>query len=140
MLELLARRLGRTGFDIVPIGGAHAIRRFVAGLGSDTRVRGLCDEREAPLFERALDDVFVCRPDLEAELIRALGAERVVDLIDDSFRTLQQQPFHRDRPLDAQVHRWLRSVSTRAHRYLPVLVEALDLDRIPEPLEQVLCV
>jgi hypothetical protein len=101
-------------------------------------VRGLCDEREAHLFQRVLDDVHVCVPDIEAELIRALGPERVVELVDESFRTLQQQPFHRDRPLDAQLHRWLRSISTRSPRYLPLFVEALDLDRIPAPLVGVL--
>jgi hypothetical protein len=139
VLELLAQRLGRSGFEIVAIGGAHAIRRFVAGLGSETRVRGLCDEREAPIFERVLDEVFVCRPDLEGELIRALGVERVLELVDGSFRTMQLQPAQRGRPLEAQLHRWLRSISTRSHRYLPIFVEALELDRIPEPLDRVLC-
>jgi hypothetical protein len=141
VLELLAGRLGIALDDIsiVPIGGAHAIRRFVADLGPDTHVRGLCDEREAHLFRRVLDDVQVCVPDLEGELIRALGPERTLELVDASFRTMQLQPFHRDRPLDAQLHRWLRSVSSRSHRYLPIFVEALDLDRVPEPLERVLC-
>jgi len=141
VLELLAARLGIAldGMSIVPIGGAQAIRRFVADLGPDTHVRGLCDEREAHLFRRVLDDVYVCVPDLEGELIRALGPERVLELVDDSFRTMQKQPHQRDRPLDAQLHRWLRSVSSRYHRYLPVFVEALDLDRVPEPLRAVLC-
>jgi hypothetical protein len=141
VLELLARRLGvpLDEVSIVPIGGAHAIGRFVADLGPDAAVRGLCDEREAHLFRRVLDDVHVCTPDLEGELIRALGPERVLGLVDDSFRTMQLQPHHRGRPLDAQLHRWLRSVSTRSHRYLPIFVEALDLDRVPEPLRAVLC-
>lgn len=144
VLETIMRRQGRDaeaeGIEIVPIGGAHAIRRFVASLGSEARVRGLCDEREAPLFRRVLgdDDVFVCIPDLEGELIRALGVERVLAIVDrNSFRTLQRQPAQRDRPVDAQLHRWLRSISDRK-RYLPPLVEALDLDEIPEPLAGVL--
>jgi hypothetical protein len=141
VLELLAGRLGVALDDttIESIGGAHAIRRFVADLGSDVHVRGLCDEQEAHLFRRVLTDVHVCIPDLEGELIRALGPERVLELVDASFRTMQLQPFHRDRPLDRQLHRWLRSVSSRSHRYLPVFVEALDLDRVPAPLERVLC-
>jgi hypothetical protein len=141
VLELLAHRLGVPLDDvsIVPIGGAHAIRRFVADLGSDVHVRGLCDEREAHLFRRVLDDVYVCVPDLEGELIRALGPERVLEPVDGSFRTMQLQPFHRGRPLEAQLHRWLRSVSSRSHRYLPIFVEALDLVRVPEPLRAVLC-
>jgi hypothetical protein len=145
VLEAIARRAGRDlaaeGIEIVSIGGAHAIRRFVAGLGSDVRVRGLCDANEAHLFRRVLDDVFVCSPDLEGELIRAVGVDRVLELIDRrSFRTLQQQPAQRDRPLEAQVHRWIRSISDRGPRYLPLLVDVvIDAGRVPEPLEQVLC-
>src|SRR5215510_13655347 len=81
VLELLARRRGRDlaadGIEIVPIGGAHAIRRFVSELPPDTAVRGLCDANEAHLFRRVLDDgdVYVCSPDLEGELIRALGVD-----------------------------------------------------------------
>lgn len=141
VLEIVARRLriDLRRVSIVPIGGAHAIRRFVAGLGSEVAVRGLCDEREAHLFRRVLGDVHVCVPDLEGELIRALGvpaAEAVIDL--DSFRNFQQQVAQRGRPADAQLHRWLRSSSTRYHRTLPLLVEALAVDRIPEPLVAVL--
>jgi hypothetical protein len=141
VLETLARRLGRSLDDIsiVSIGGAQAIRRFVAGLGSDTDVRGLCDEREAYLFRRVLADVYVCAPDLEGELIRALGVERLLELVDrDSFGRFQQQLAQRGRPIDAQLHRWLRSSHVRYQRYLPRLLEALDLDRIPEPLAGVL--
>jgi hypothetical protein len=145
VLEAIARRAGRDlaaeGIEIVSIGGAHAIRRFVAGLGSDVRVRGLCDANEAHLFRRVLDDVFVCSPDLEGELIRAVGVDRVLELIDRrSFRTLQQQPAQRDRPLEAQVHRWIRSISDRGPRYLPLLVDVgNDAGRVPAPQEQVLC-
>jgi hypothetical protein len=141
VLELIAQRLGRDGLEIVAIGGAHAIRRFVAGLGSEVGVRGLCDENEAWLFRRALpaDQVFVCTPDLEGELIRAVGTERMLELADSSFRTLQQQPAQRGRPVDAQLHRWLRSINERSKRLLPVLAElAVELDRVPQPLEAVL--
>jgi hypothetical protein len=139
VLELLARRIGLDAPTIAPIGGAHAIRRFVAGLGSETAVRGLCDEREAHLFRRVLDDVCVCVPDLEGELIRALGVARVEAIVDvESFRRFQQQPAQRGRPVDAQLHRWLRSSHVRYARHLPLLVEALELDRIPAPLLGVL--
>jgi hypothetical protein len=143
VLELVARRLGRDlgseGMEIVPIGGAQAIRRFVAALPSGTRVRGLCDENEAYLFRRVLEDVHVCVPDLEGELIRALGVERVLEIVDrGAFAKMQQQPAQRGRPLELQLHRWLRSSSVRFHRYLPQLAEALDLDHIPAPLRDVL--
>ena len=147
VLELLARRQGRDlaadGIEIVPIGGAHAIRRFVAGLPAGMTVRGLCDENEAAVFRRVLDDVYVCVPDLEGELIRALGVEGVEAVLAaagglPSFRMFQQQPAQRGRPVEPQLHRWLRSSSTRFHRYLRLLVEALDLERLPQPLAEVL--
>jgi hypothetical protein len=78
-------------------------------------------------------------PDLEGELIRALGVDRVLELVDaDAFRTMQRQPAQRGRPVEQQLHRWLRSSSSRFHRYLRLLVEALDLDRVPQPLDAVL--
>jgi hypothetical protein len=149
VLELLARRRGRDlaaeGIEIVPIGGAHAIRRFVSELPSPTAVRGLCDANEAHLFRRVLDDadVSVCAPDLEGELIRALGVEAVEAVVVDagdlrSFRKFQHQPAQRGRSLEPQLDRWLRSISSRYKRYLPLLVGALDLERIPEPLDEVL--
>jgi len=149
VLELLARRQGRDlaaeGIEIVPIGGAHAIRRFAAELPPGTIVRGLCDENEARVFSRVLDDVYVCVPDLEGELIRALGVDGVEAVLAAagglaSFRMFQQQPAQREnpRPVEAQLHRWLRSSSTRFHRYLQLLVEALDLERVPQPLAGVL--
>jgi hypothetical protein len=146
-LELLARRGGRDlaaeEIEIVPIGGAHAIRRFVSGLPPGTTVRGLCDENEAHVFRRVLDEVYVCVPDLEGELIRALGIDVVEAVVAaggglSSFRTFQRQPAQRGRPLDAQLHRWLRSSSRRFYRYLRLLVEALDLEQVPAPLAAVL--
>ena len=139
VLETISRRLGRDlaaeAIRIQAIGGAHAIRRFVAELGSDVTVRGLCDEHEQHLFRRVLDHVFVCAPDLEGELIRAIGVERMLELVDRiSFATMQRQPAQRGRPVELQLHRWLRSISSRYHRYLPVLAEAVELDRVPAPL------
>jgi hypothetical protein len=143
VLERISRRLGRDleaeRISIQAIGGAHAIRRFVAELVPDVAVRGLCDENEEHLFRRVLDDVYVCVPDLEGELIRAIGVERMLEIVDrDSFETLQRQPAQRGRPLELQLHRWLRSISSRYHRYLPILVDALEPDRVPAPLAGVL--
>jgi hypothetical protein len=147
VLELLARRRGRDltaeGIEIVPIGGAHAISRFVAELSPGKTVRGLCDANEEYLFQRVLDDVYVCAPDLEGELLRALGVETVQAVVADtgdlrSFRKFQHQPAQRGRPLEPQLDRWLRSSWRRYQRYLPLLVEALDLDQVPHPLDEVL--
>jgi hypothetical protein len=143
VLEMIARRLGRDlaaeGIAIEAIGGAHAIRRFLAGVASDVAVRGLCDANEQHLFDRVLDDVYVCDPDLEGELIRAIGIERMLEIIDrGSFARMQHEPDQRGRPIDRQLHRWLRSSSSRYHHYLPVLAAAIELDRVPTPLREVL--
>jgi hypothetical protein len=147
VLELLARRRGRDlaaeGIEIVPIGGAHAISRFVAELPRGTAIRGLCDANEEYLFRRVLDDVSVCAPDLEGELLRALGVETVRAVVAEtgdlrSFLKFQHQPAQRGRPLEPQLNRWLRSSWRRYQRYLPLLVEALDLDQVPQPLDEVI--
>ena len=147
VLELLARRRGRDlvaeGIRVAPIGGAHAIARFVTELPPRTVVRGLCDANEAYLFRRVLDDVFICTPDLEGELMRALGVGAIQEIVDragdaPSFRKFQQQPAQRGRPLEAQLNRWWRSSWRRYKSYLPLFVESLDLDRVPQPLDEVL--
>jgi hypothetical protein len=52
-----------------------------------------------------------------------------------AFRTYQKQPAHRDRPLPEQLHGFMWN---RKQRYAVLLVEALDLDRVPRPLDRVL--
>jgi hypothetical protein len=86
---------------------------------------------------------FVCDPDLEAELIRALGADAVLEVAEaqgdlGAFRTLQKQAAWQGRPVEAQLRRWLGSGGRRKIRYARLLVDALDLDRVPRPLDRVL--
>src|SRR5436190_10287656 len=79
LLRLAERRrrdLAAEGVDVVAIGGAHALGRFLASLDArDLKLVGLCDAGEAEHFRRALGPApcFVCDRDLEDELIRALG-------------------------------------------------------------------
>ena len=78
-LEAVAERLGLEldGIEIVPIGGAQAVSRAAAEYDG-VRLVGLCDVGEERYFRRALgNSVFVCAADLEDELLRALGPERV---------------------------------------------------------------
>ncbi|MFY1672316.1 TOPRIM nucleotidyl transferase/hydrolase domain-containing protein [Plantactinospora sp. WMMB334] len=147
---------------VVPIGGAHAIGRFLTGLGplgGRVRLAGLCDRREEELFRRGLAarlgasapfggmeylGFHVCVDDLEDELIRAVGAAAVEVLFDaegdlGSFRSLQAQPAWRGRPLDAQMRRFLGSGSRRKLRYARLLVEtAVGRDGLPRPLDALL--
>jgi hypothetical protein len=52
-----------------------------------------------------------------------------------AFRTYQKQPAHRARPLEEQLHGFMWN---RKQRYAVLLVEALDLTRVPRPLDRVL--
>lgn len=143
-IETLARRRGRDlvaeGVAVLAIGGAQAVGRALREWDG-ARVAGLCDAREAHVFVRALGDgAYVCDPDLEGELVRALGAERVLELVEargqlGSFLTYQKQPAKRSSPLEQQVHGWLHNWKVR---YAAPLVEALDLARVPPPLDGVL--
>ena len=165
-LEALAVRRGRDlaaeRVSIVPIGGAQAIGRALRELGPaghGLRLAGLCDLGEEPDFRRALERAglgpagtraeleaqgfFVCERDLEDELIRAVGAETVEAVAAAEgdlrpFRTLQHQPGWRGRPVEEQLRRWLGSGGSRKVRYATLLVEALDLERTPRPLDGVL--
>src|SRR3546814_13222952 len=65
------------------------------------------------------------------EVIDAAGELR-------SFRTLQQQPAQRDRPIEAQLHRFMGSKGGRKVRYARLLVDALDLAAVPRSLDAVL--
>lgn len=146
-LEAAARRLGRNlpaeGVEIVPIGGAQAVRR-VAAAYSGVRLVGMCDAGEERYFRNALGEaVFVCTADIEDELIRALGPHRVEAVLaaqDDleTFRNFQNQPYWRGRPVDSQLRRWLQASDNRGKRYPPLLIDALDPAEIPPPLAGVL--
>ncbi|WP_243706325.1 TOPRIM nucleotidyl transferase/hydrolase domain-containing protein [Micromonospora sp. KC721] len=147
---------------ILPIGGAHAIGRFLtrlAPLGARVRRAGLCDLREEELFRRGVAaqvgspltrtdmeqlGFYVCVQDLEDELIRAVGVPQVVELFDSygdlrSFRSFQSQPAWRGREPEAQIYRFLRSSSVRNLRYARLLVEAaVGRGTLPRPLDALL--
>jgi hypothetical protein len=146
-LEAVAPRLGldlaRDGVEIVPIGGAQAIRRAFVPYQGD-RVAGLCDAGEERWFRRVLGDAtYVCVEDLEDELLRAVGTSRVEDVLAaqgdlETFRHFQNQPYWRGRPVEAQLRRWLQASDRRGTRYPPLLVAALEPAEIPQPLAGVL--
>jgi len=145
-LEAVARKLALDldGIEIVPIGGAQAVRRAAAEYDGD-RVVGLCDYGEERYFRRVLgDSTYVCDKDLEDELIRALGVDRVQEVVDtqgelETFRQFQQQLYWRERPIEHQLRRWLQN-GGRHHRYPPLLVEAMKPEEIPRPLVDVLTI
>jgi hypothetical protein len=143
-LEAVARRLALEldGVEIIPIGGAQAIRRAAARYEGE-RVAGLCDVGEERFFRRVLGDAtYACVEDLEDELIRALGADRVQEVVAaegelETFRSFQNQVFWRDKPVERQLRRWLQN-GGRYLRYPPLLIEAMEPEQIPAPLAGVL--
>ena len=165
-LETLALRRGRNldveRIAIVPIGGAQAIGNFLDRFGprgENVKLAGLCDAGEESDFRRGLERAglgtdltraemerlgfYVCDADLEDELIRSLGAaavERVVDAQGElrSFRTLQKQAVWHGRATEEQLRRFMGSGARRKIRYARLLVDALDLDHVPRPLDRVL--
>ncbi|MCW2762382.1 MAG: hypothetical protein JWR85_2583 [Marmoricola sp.] len=148
--------------EVVNLGGATNVGRFLEDLrdtGRRPRLAGLYDAAEERYFRRGLErgghgpvpdrarleelGFFACRTDLEDELIRALGAPAVESVVERqgelmSLRILQRQPAQRGRTVEQQLHRFLGTRSGRKSIYARLLVQALDLDRVPPPLEAVL--
>ena len=137
-LEVLSARLGVELPRIVTVGGASGARRAISEL-SDQSVVGLVDANERALFERVIERVYVCDPDLEGELVRALGVDEGEAVIAEqgeleSFRRLQNQPAQRVRSVEAQLARLFGGRSGNKIRYAGLLAAAVPLDRVPAPL------
>jgi hypothetical protein len=156
------RNLDDEGITMVAIGGATKIWRFLDLLGPHglkPRLAGLCDVGEERHFRRALEQTgfgadlsrsdmqtlgfYVCNADLEDELIRSLGVDAILKVVVEQgdlsrFQAFQRQPEWREQNHTAQLHRWLGVGARRKIFYANLLVNALDLDRVPEPLDRLL--
>ena len=165
-LEALAKRRGRSldaeGISILPIGGSKNIKTFLDQFGPqglNVRLAGLYDAAEEGDFRRGLERAglgsnlsragmerlgfYACVADLEDELIRSLGAagvERVIEANGElgALRSFQSQPQWRGRSQEAQLRRFFGTHSGRKIESGALLVEALDLNRVPRPLDLVL--
>jgi len=165
-LEVLARRRGRDlereGVQVVAMGGATNVGHYLdrygpRGLGIE--VAGLYDSAEERFFAQGLARAglgvglsraelqecgfFGCTADLEDELIRAIGARQVEQLVEAqgeiaSFRRLQRQPALRERSLHDQLRRLMSGRSGGKLRYAGIMAGAVDLQRVPRPLDAVL--
>ncbi|HTJ69564.1 MAG TPA: TOPRIM nucleotidyl transferase/hydrolase domain-containing protein [Actinospica sp.] len=163
-LAVLADRRGMdlaaVGIEIVSMDGitniGHHLERY-HGSGRDVLVTGLYDDAEERFVRRGLSRVgldggsarleelgfYACSPDLEDELIRALGPAAVEELVAASgelrsFRRLQRQPAQRTRSLHDQLRRLMGGRSGGKERYAAVMAGAVPLDRVPRPLDAVL--
>ncbi|MGW3206052.1 TOPRIM nucleotidyl transferase/hydrolase domain-containing protein [Streptomyces sp. NPDC001135] len=147
------RNLAAEGVCVLAMGGAMSVGRFARLLGPPGLglcLTGLCDERERGYYARGLEragaaqrEFFVCAADLEDELIRALGVTRVEELVRAegdlrALRTFLRQPAQQGRTSQQQLRRFLGTKKGRKIRYGRVLVEALDPDRTPAPLDGLL--
>jgi hypothetical protein len=162
-VRALAQRWGHDldaeGVSIVALGGYGNVGRFLerygpSGLG--VRLAGLYDRPEERHFKRELAQArfgsslthadleslgfYACDANLEDELTRALGPAAMEGLFEaqgelSAFRTYQKQPAHRQRAIEAQLSGFLWN---RKLEYGALIVNALDLDRIPRPLAGVL--
>lgn len=165
-LEALATRRGRNldaeRISIVPMGGATNIASFLDLFGPHglhVRLAGLCDAGEEGTFKRGLERAgigsnltrarmeilgfHVCVADLEDELIRSLGVTAVEQVIRSRgelglFRTFQKQPAWRGRTDEEQLRRFFGTQRGRKIQSASLLVGALDLNRVPRPLDGVL--
>jgi hypothetical protein len=164
-VEALARRSGRDlnaeGISVIAMNGAKNFGRFLDRLGPrgrDLLLAGLYDAAEEPDLRRGLERAgfgsglsradterlgfHACVEDLEDELIRALGVDDVIAVVESRgelgpLRTLQKQPEWRGRPTDQQLRRFLGN-SSRKIDYAPILIEALDSSDVPRPLAELL--
>jgi hypothetical protein len=164
-VEALAARSGRLldaeGISVISMGGAMNIGRFLDRFGPCGRglaLAGLYDVAEEPDIRRGLERAglgsglsradmerlgfHACVEDLEDELIRALGPDAVMSVVEargelGPLRTLRKQPEWRSRPIEQQLRRFLGNASRKID-YAPVLVDELDPADVPRPLEELL--
>lgn len=147
--------------QLVDLGGVTNVRRELNELhrGSvDLEILGLCDAPEVHFVEQALNEVgcsvrdasdlssygfFICRADLEEELIRALGTDHAVAVVEQlgltpKLATLRQQPAWLDRSLAEQLHRFCGVASGRKELLAGALAGSLSPQDVPEPLQALL--
>ena len=151
-IQALSARFGRVLQDrrvgLVPMGGATNVRRYVALLGEygpGVALTGLCDAGEERFFRAVLpaEDVLVCHADLEEELIRALGADGTIAVIEaqgewSAWQLFRRQPAQRERAVTAQLRRFMGTHSGRKVRYATAMCSAVTADRVPTPLAALL--
>lgn len=159
--EVLARRQAESlaGLDLVVMHGITNLRtRMMALRGSGVRVLGLFDAAEGRYVARVLGDLgmadagasdlaavgfFGCERDLEEEVIRAAGAELVLETLAargelERFRVFQRQPAQRVRSVDEQLHRFAGTTAGRKSRFAADIIEVVPLERLPVPLTRLL--
>lgn len=154
LLTLASRRgrdLAAEGVRVVAMGGiTNVYAQLQQYRLADVGIAGLYDAAEEPYLRAELsragvagDSFFGCEPDLEYELIRALGedaVERVIEAAGEtrSLRLLAGMPAQQGWSREELLHRFIGVRAGRKARYARLLVDALDLAAVPPPLDAVL--
>ena len=154
-VETLARQRGTdlaaAGVRIEAMGGITNLGRWLVEHGrAADKVLVLYDAGEAAYVLRTVERIgvavqlYVCDADLEDELIRGLGVPAALAVVEKAgdlelWETLTRQPFHRNRPAEAVLRRFMGTTSGRKSRYAGLLAEAaVELDCVPPPLDALL--
>ena len=161
-VDTLATRRGLDlaglGVAVVQMGGAGGAHRAIAAaLASGVGVCGLYDVGEQGFIVRALvrhglgtmgdraelaaRGFHACERDLEDELIRALGVEATLDVVEqqgdlDRFRAFSAQPKWRGRPAADRLRRFCGTTAGRKVRYARGLAAATPSE--PPPIRALL--
>lgn len=163
-LAAVARRLGvelEAAVEVRSLDGITNLRKRLIELRAlgplRPRVLGLYDANELKQVARTLVDegvparlpatldglervgFFGCVRDLEDEVIRAATVAQLESALAASadlsrFRTFQAQPAQRERPLEAQLHRFAGTAGGRKARFAVDIIERLSIERMPRPL------
>ena len=160
-VDTLAQRLGGsdTGVAVLPVGGAQGLRRMLRTIRADhpaVPLSGLYDIAEAHVIRRALEDAGLLGPDTAIEdagfgalLISKtsccapagrISSRRASPTTATSPRSASCRSSRSGAiaPIHAQLRRWMTSGARRKLRYARIFVDAIPLERMPEPLLAVL--
>lgn len=145
-----ARGIDLSNVEVLALAGATNVSQFLEPLDLVDTVLVLCDEAEQAIVEKAFaaagreqGDIYVCRRDLEDEMIEALGTDQILDVIDKAgesttFARMSSQPAQRNRSLEDRLHRFIGVRAGRKVRYGTLLAERLTEGITPAPLASLL--
>jgi len=171
-VEALARRRAELragdpleGAELLELDGITNLRKALTRLpDAGERALGLYDGAERRYVQRVLhglgmlDEIgqpgvsgmaalealgfFGCERDLEDEVIRAAGAELVLEALDARerarFHRFQRQPAQRVRRIEEQLHRFAGTAAGRKSRFAADVIDAVPLERTPATLNRLL--
>lgn len=143
---------------VVDMGGVTNVRRCLVEFtepGRAARIVGMCDAGEVDVVIRALRDhgvgvdgsadlarfgFHVCHADLEDELLRALGVDSALGVLDSlgmrrGFEQFGRQLVWRGRDRHEQLHRFAGIASGRKLKVARAWTRALPGSSVPEPLQ-----